>query len=94
MTAAAQLCHQIASASQLRFEEQDRQKKMKKLAFNFAKAVMQFWHVADMLANGDDASFDMKSNHCPEDGPRKRDYNDLHHDKSRKTQKMQVLLGR
>ncbi|XP_048137767.1 chromatin modification-related protein EAF1 B-like isoform X3 [Rhodamnia argentea] len=89
MTAATQLCHQIASASQLRFEEQDRQKKMKKLAFNFTKAVMQFWHVADMLADDDDASFDMKSNHCPEDGPRKRDYNDLLHDKSRKTEKMQ-----
>ncbi|XP_056170193.1 chromatin modification-related protein EAF1 B-like isoform X3 [Syzygium oleosum] len=93
MTAAAQLCHQIASASQLRFEEQYRQKKLKKLAFNFAKAVMQFWHVADMLAYGDDASFDMKSDHCLEDGPRKRDDNDLHHDKSRKIQKMQVLCS-
>lgn len=91
MTAAAQLCHQIASASQLRFEEQDRQKKLKKLAFNFAKAVMQFWHVADMLAHGGDASFDMKSDHRLEDGPGKRDDNDLHHDKSRKSQKMEVL---
>ncbi|KAG8641941.1 chromatin modification-related protein EAF1 B isoform X2 [Manihot esculenta] len=56
MTAAAQICHRVAFTSRLRVEEQSQHWKLKKIAYTLAKAVMQFWHSAEMLLNKDDQS--------------------------------------
>ncbi|KAA8550625.1 hypothetical protein F0562_002309 [Nyssa sinensis] len=47
ITAAAQLCGQVALTCQLRFEEQNLRWKQKKVAHNLAKAIMDFWHSAE-----------------------------------------------
>lgn len=44
ITAAGQICHQIAFSSRLRFQEQNRSWEKKRVAHNLAKAVMDFWH--------------------------------------------------
>ncbi|XP_057965746.1 chromatin modification-related protein EAF1 A-like isoform X2 [Malania oleifera] len=62
MTVAAQMCHSAAFASQLRFEKQGLYSKQRKVAYTLAKAVMQFWHSAELLLNSDDPS------DSPEDG--------------------------
>ncbi|XP_057480432.1 chromatin modification-related protein EAF1 B-like isoform X1 [Actinidia eriantha] len=46
ITAAARVCHQIASTSRLRFEEQNLECKQKKVAHTLAKAITDFWHSA------------------------------------------------
>ncbi|GFZ17604.1 helicase/SANT-associated, DNA binding protein [Actinidia rufa] len=46
ITAAARVCHQIASTSRLRFEEQNLECKQKKVAHTLAKAITNFWHSA------------------------------------------------
>ncbi|KAK4804301.1 hypothetical protein SAY86_004118 [Trapa natans] len=51
--AAAQLGHQIASVLRYRFDEQIQRGKLKLKAHNLAKAVMQFWHSAEVLLNVD-----------------------------------------
>lgn len=43
MTAAMQICHRAAFTSQLKFEEQIQQRKLKSLASTLANAVLQFW---------------------------------------------------
>ncbi|XP_052171275.1 chromatin modification-related protein EAF1 B-like isoform X2 [Diospyros lotus] len=50
ITAAAEVCHQIASTSQFRFEEQNLCRKQKKVAHTLAKAIMEFWHSAEELS--------------------------------------------
>ncbi|XP_015892402.3 chromatin modification-related protein EAF1 B isoform X2 [Ziziphus jujuba] len=60
MTAAAQICHGAAFSSRLRFEEQHQQWKLKEVAHALSKAVLQFWHSAEVILNGDDSSV------CPE----------------------------
>ncbi|CAL5388008.1 unnamed protein product [Camellia sinensis] len=50
ITAAAQVCHRIASTSRLRFEEQNLRWKQKKVAHTLAKAVMEFWHSAEEIS--------------------------------------------
>uniref|UniRef100_A0A5B6ZQG6 Chromatin modification-related protein EAF1 B-like n=1 Tax=Davidia involucrata TaxID=16924 RepID=A0A5B6ZQG6_DAVIN len=47
ITAAAQICGQVALTSRLRFEEQNLRWKQKKVAHNLAKAIMEFWHSAE-----------------------------------------------
>ncbi|KAK4743814.1 hypothetical protein SAY87_010126 [Trapa incisa] len=47
MTVAAQLCHQIASVSQNRFDEESQRGKLKLKAHSLSKAVLQFWHSAE-----------------------------------------------
>ncbi|XP_070034083.1 chromatin modification-related protein EAF1 B-like isoform X3 [Nicotiana tomentosiformis] len=44
ITAAGQICHQIAFSSRLRFQEQNRSWEQKRVAHNLAKDVMDFWH--------------------------------------------------
>ncbi|KAJ8527188.1 hypothetical protein K7X08_029665 [Anisodus acutangulus] len=44
ITAAGQICHQVAFNSRLRFQERNRSWEQKKVAHNVAKAVMDFWH--------------------------------------------------
>ncbi|XP_057484162.1 chromatin modification-related protein EAF1 B-like isoform X2 [Actinidia eriantha] len=46
ITAAAQVCHQIASTSRLKFEEQNLRCEQKKVAHILAKAITDFWHSA------------------------------------------------
>lgn len=60
MTAAAQICHRVAFTSRLRSEEQNQHHKLKKVALTLAKAVMQFWHSAEMLLDNDDLSVGSK----------------------------------
>ncbi|XP_002521085.2 chromatin modification-related protein EAF1 B isoform X1 [Ricinus communis] len=54
MTAAAQICRRVAFSSRLRVEEQHQHGKLRKVAYTLAKAVMQFWHSAEMFLNKDD----------------------------------------
>ncbi|KAJ8559375.1 hypothetical protein K7X08_003433 [Anisodus acutangulus] len=44
ITAAGQICHQVAFNSRLRFQERNRSWEQKQVAHNVAKAVMDFWH--------------------------------------------------
>lgn len=60
MTAAAQICRGAAFSSRLRFEEQQQQWKLKEVAHALSKEVLQFWHSAEVILNGDDPSI------CPE----------------------------
>ncbi|KAF3435970.1 hypothetical protein FNV43_RR23062 [Rhamnella rubrinervis] len=59
-TAAAQICRGAAFSSRLRFEEQHQHWKLKEVAHVLSKAVLQFWHSAEVNLNGDDPSV------CPE----------------------------
>lgn len=61
MTAAAQICHRVAFTSRLRSEEQNQRYKLKKVALNLAKAVMQFWHSAEVLLNNDNPTVGPKT---------------------------------
>ncbi|KAJ0112465.1 hypothetical protein Patl1_01589 [Pistacia atlantica] len=56
MTAAAQICRRVAFTSRLRSEERNQRWKLKKVALTMAKAVMQFWHSAEVLLYNDDPS--------------------------------------
>ncbi|KAF5930589.1 hypothetical protein HYC85_031462 [Camellia sinensis] len=47
ITAAAQVCHRIASTYRLRFEEQNLRWKQKKVAHTLAQAIMDFWRSAE-----------------------------------------------
>ncbi|XP_065874021.1 chromatin modification-related protein EAF1 B-like isoform X2 [Euphorbia lathyris] len=68
MTTAAQICHRVAFTSRLRVEEQNQCWKLKRVAYNLAKAVMQFWQSMEMLLNKDDQYTDLKS--CKHDSKR------------------------
>ncbi|GKV00672.1 hypothetical protein SLEP1_g13329 [Rubroshorea leprosula] len=61
MTAAAQICCNVAYTSRLRFEEQNQLRKQKKVALSLANAVMQFWHSAQLLLNNEEASIGPKN---------------------------------
>lgn len=61
MTAAAQICHRVAFTSRLRSKEQNQRYKLKKVALNLAKAVMQFWHSAEVLLNNDNPTVGPKA---------------------------------
>ncbi|KAJ7950438.1 chromatin modification-related protein EAF1 B-like [Quillaja saponaria] len=54
VTAAAQLCRQVAFTSRIRFEEQIKHWRIKNLAHSMAQAVMQFWLLAEMHLSNDD----------------------------------------
>lgn len=43
MTAAAQICHRVALTCQLRFEERNQHKKLKKIASVLSNAILEFW---------------------------------------------------
>lgn len=43
MTAAAQICHRVALTCQLRFEERNQHRKLKKIASILSNAILQFW---------------------------------------------------
>ncbi|XAR58725.1 Nucleoplasmin ATPase [Bertholletia excelsa] len=49
IAAAGQICHRVASTSRLRFEEQNICWEQKKVAHTLAKAIMEFWHSAEVL---------------------------------------------
>ena len=51
MTAAAQICRRIAFTSRLRVEEQNHHLKLKNIAYSLAKAVMQYWHSAEVYVS-------------------------------------------
>ncbi|EOX93924.1 Helicase/SANT-associated, putative isoform 4 [Theobroma cacao] len=70
MTAAAQICHRVAFTSQLKFEEQNRYWKLKRVALTLANAVMEFWHSAEVLLNSKDSSLGPKK--CDHDLVRSR----------------------
>ncbi|CAL5353506.1 unnamed protein product [Camellia sinensis] len=50
ITAAAQVCHRIASTYRLRFEEQNLRWKQKKVAHTLAQAIMDFWRSAEEMS--------------------------------------------
>ncbi|XVE78092.1 hypothetical protein DITRI_Ditri13aG0116000 [Diplodiscus trichospermus] len=56
MTAAAQICQRVAFTSQMKFEEQNQYRKLKKVASTLANAVKEFWHSAEVFLNNKDAS--------------------------------------
>lgn len=70
MTAAAQICHRVAFTSRLKFEEQNRYWKLKRVALTLANAVMEFWHSAEVLLNSKDSSLGPKK--CGHDLVRSR----------------------
>ncbi|KAF8402099.1 hypothetical protein HHK36_013051 [Tetracentron sinense] len=61
-TAAAQICHSVASTGRLSFDEKNLRRKQRKVAHTLAKAIMQFWRSAEALINSDDPSVGLK--HC------------------------------
>ena len=61
MTAAAQICRRVALTNRLRVEEQNQLRKLKRVAYTLAKAVMQFWNSAEVLLNSEDQSSSMKN---------------------------------
>ena len=48
ITAAGQICHQVAFNSRLRFQERSRSWEQKMIAHNVAKCVMDFWHSVEV----------------------------------------------
>ncbi|KAK9282032.1 hypothetical protein L1049_004944 [Liquidambar formosana] len=61
ITAAAQIGRRVAFTSCLRFEEQISRRKQRKVAYTLAKAVMQFWHSAEVLLNNNDQSVGLQN---------------------------------
>ncbi|XP_011024664.1 PREDICTED: uncharacterized protein LOC105125769 isoform X3 [Populus euphratica] len=61
MTAAAQICRRIAFTSRLRVEEQNHHLKLKNVAYSLAKAVMQFWHSAEVYLSNNCQSVGSKN---------------------------------
>ncbi|KAL3604721.1 hypothetical protein D5086_005580 [Populus alba] len=61
MTAAAQICRRIAFTSRLRVEEQNHHLKLKNIAYSLAKAVMQFWHSAEVYLSNNCQSVGSKN---------------------------------
>ncbi|KAM7496219.1 hypothetical protein LguiA_020633 [Lonicera macranthoides] len=59
ITAAAQICHQVAFNSRLRIQEQNLCWKPKELAHTLAKAVLEFWHSVQ------DRSKELELQQCP-----------------------------
>ncbi|KAK4781960.1 hypothetical protein SAY86_016062 [Trapa natans] len=64
MTAAAQLCQQIASLSRYRYAEQIQKGRLKLLAHNLAKAVLQFWQSAEVLLDGSNLNLTLEPKRC------------------------------
>lgn len=77
IAAAAQISHQVAFASRLRFEKQYSHRKQRKLAYTMAKAVMQFWHSAKMLINSEDPEAGLKKCEYDLTGSRRVDGNEV-----------------
>lgn len=48
-TAAAQVCHCITSGGRAKFEQVNMWRKQKNVARTLAKAIMHFWHSAEIL---------------------------------------------
>ncbi|CAK7333927.1 unnamed protein product [Dovyalis caffra] len=61
MTAAAQICRRVAFTSRSRVEEQNQHLKLKKVAYSLAKAVMQFWHSAEVYLSNNCQSVGSKN---------------------------------
>ncbi|KAG5252195.1 chromatin modification-related protein EAF [Salix suchowensis] len=61
MTAAAQICRRIAFTSRLRVEEQNHHLKLKNIAYSLAKAVMQYWHSAEVYVSNNCQSVGSKN---------------------------------
>ncbi|KAJ6378363.1 hypothetical protein OIU78_028580 [Salix suchowensis] len=61
MTAASQICRRAAFTSRLRVEEQHQHLKLKKVAYSLAKAVMQFWHSAEVYLSNNCQNFGLKN---------------------------------
>lgn len=54
MAAASQICRRVAFDSRMRFEQQYHGQKLREKAHAMAKAVIQFWHLAELNLNGGD----------------------------------------
>ncbi|KAJ6401659.1 hypothetical protein OIU84_016957 [Salix udensis] len=61
MTAASQICRRAAFTSRSRVEEQHQHLKLKKVAYSLAKAVMQFWHSAEVYLSNNCQNFGLKN---------------------------------
>lgn len=53
MTAAAQICHRVALTCQLRFEERNQHRKLKKIASVLSYAILQFWSSVEAEVPGE-----------------------------------------
>ncbi|CBI37340.3 unnamed protein product, partial [Vitis vinifera] len=81
ITTAAQICYRVSFSSRLRFEAQKQFQKQKKVAHALAKAVMQFWHSAEVLLHGDDLGVGPKNCKYELVGSRRIDGNEVPVDK-------------
>ncbi|MCL7026019.1 hypothetical protein MKW94_030186 [Papaver nudicaule] len=59
-TVAAQVCHMVALQGRLRFDRQNLCRMQRKVAHTLAKAIKQFWQMAEVLATRDDQSSGLK----------------------------------
>jgi hypothetical protein len=53
MTAATQICHRVALTCQLRFEERNQHRKLKKIASVLSYAILQFWSSVEAEVPGE-----------------------------------------
>ncbi|KAJ4969404.1 hypothetical protein NE237_016105 [Protea cynaroides] len=60
ITAAAQICHLVASTGGIRFNERNLRRKQRKVAHILAKAVMQFWCSAETFVSSNDPTVGLK----------------------------------
>ncbi|OVA15959.1 SANT/Myb domain [Macleaya cordata] len=59
-TIAAQICHLVAYNGRSRFDKQNLCRMQRKIAHTLAKAIMQFWHSAEVLVSSDDPSIGLQ----------------------------------
>ncbi|KAG6722046.1 hypothetical protein I3842_03G142200 [Carya illinoinensis] len=80
ISAAAQICHQVTSTSRSRLKKQNQCWELRRVAHTLAKAVMQFWHSAEVVSNSDE-SVGQNSSKCSLVGSRRVDGNEVFKDK-------------
>ncbi|XP_020886117.1 chromatin modification-related protein EAF1 B isoform X4 [Arabidopsis lyrata subsp. lyrata] len=66
MTAAAQICHRVALTCQLRFEERNQHKKLKKIASVLSNAILEFWSSVEVPGELEETSLGIVKETCQE----------------------------
>ncbi|XP_023642579.1 chromatin modification-related protein EAF1 A isoform X2 [Capsella rubella] len=66
LTAAAQICHRVALTCQLRFEERNQHKKLKKIASILSSAILQFWSSVEGPGELEETSLGIVKDTCQE----------------------------
>ncbi|KAL1190588.1 Chromatin modification-related protein EAF1 A [Cardamine amara subsp. amara] len=65
-TAAAQICHRVAMTCQLRFEERNQHRKLKKIASILSNAILQFWSSVEVPGELEKTSMGTDKESCQE----------------------------